>query len=148
MKKKLPITKLKAKAWNLFSKYIRYRDCYITTNTYVYGVCYTCEKEYPFNKLQAGHFVDSRTKPVLFNPDIVKAQCMQCNVLKKGNKDFYTPKMIAEYGQEKVLEFLELRHNKDKKWSREELEEVIDKYQVYVREYEQLAREHVSISYS
>ena len=148
MKNKLPITKLKAKAWNLFSKYIRYRDCYITTNTYVYGVCYTCEKEYPFNKLQAGHFVDSRTKPVLFNPDIVKAQCMQCNVLKKGNKDFYTPKMIAEYGQDRVLEFLELRHNKDKKWSREELEEVIDKYQVYVREYEQLAREHVSISYS
>jgi len=148
MKKKLPITKLKAKAWNLFSKYIRYRDCYITTNTYVYGVCYTCEKEYPFNKLQAGHFVDSRTKPVLFNPDIVKAQCMQCNVFKKGNKDFYTPKMIAEYGQNKVLEFLELRHNKDKKWSREELEEVIDKYQVIVKEYEQLAREHVSISYS
>lgn len=148
MKNKLPITKLKAKAWNLFSKYIRYRDCYITTNTYVYGVCYTCEKEYPFNKLQAGHFVDSRTKPVLFNPDIVKAQCMQCNVYKKGNKDFYTPKMIAEYGQDKVLEFLELRHNKDKKWSREELEEVIDKYQVYVNEYEQLAREHVSISYS
>ena len=148
MKNKLPVTKLKAKAWNLFSKYIRYRDCYITTNTYVYGVCYTCEKEYPFNKLQAGHFVDSRTKPVLFNPDIVKAQCMQCNVFKKGNKDFYTPKMITEYGQDKVLEFLELRHNKDKKWSREELEEVIDKYQVIVKEYEQLAREHVSISYS
>ena len=144
MKKKLPITKLKVKAWNLFSRYIRYRDCYATCGSYEYGQCYTCEKEYPFKKLQAGHFVDSRTKPVLFNPDIVKAQCMQCNVFKKGNKDFYTPKMIKEYGQEKVLEFLELRHNKDKKWSREELEKVITRYQVSVTEYEQLARDHVS----
>jgi len=144
MKKKLPITKLKVKAWNLFSRYIRYRDCYATCGSYEYGQCYTCEKEYPLKKLQAGHFVDSRTKPVLFNPDIVKAQCMQCNVFKKGNKDFYTPKMIKEYGQEKVIEFLELRHNKDKKWSREELEEVITRYQVLVKEYEQLARNHVS----
>ena len=81
---------------------------------------------------------------MLFNPDIVKAQCMGCNVFKKGNKDFYTPKMIKEYGQDKVLEFLELRHNKDKTWRREELYKVIEIYQDKIQEYEQLARNHVS----
>jgi len=43
-----------------------------------------------------------------------------------------------------VLEFLELRHNKDKTWRREELYKVIEIYQNKIQEYEQLARNHVS----
>lgn len=128
--KKPSVSKLKKEAWILFSKYIRTRDCLATTGNTEYGKCVTCDKTYPFNQLQASHFVDGRTKPVLFNEDIVYAGCMGCNVFKKGNKDAYTPFMIEKYGTEKVLEFLELRHNKDKVWTVEELEEVIQKYSI------------------
>jgi len=120
------ITKLKKKAWNIFSRYIRTRDCLLSSNSTEFGKCFTCDKIYPIKQLQAGHFVDSRTKPVLFNEDIVHSQCARCNIYRKGAKDDYTPKMISIWGTDKVLEFLELRHNKDKTWRKQELEEVIE----------------------
>jgi hypothetical protein len=132
--KKKSITKLKKDAWDMFSKYIRTRDCLEDGGTTEHGMCFTCGKVYPFKQLQAGHFVDGRTKPVLFNEDIVHSQCMQCNVFKKGNKDEYTPKMISIWGVDKVMEFLELRHNKDKTWRREELEEIYIKYKLKLGE--------------
>lgn len=137
MPKRKPITKLKKDAWDWFSKYIRLRDCLLTSGTKEYGNCFTCGRSYSFKQLQAGHFVDSRTKPVLFNEDIVHAQCYACNVPKKGNKDEYTPKMIEMFGTKKVLEFLELRHNKDKTWTREELESIEREYKdLYKETYE------------
>lgn len=136
MKKKpaKSISKLKKEAWDLFSKFIRSRDCLATTGDIEYGKCVTCGRVYPFGQLQASHFIDGRTKPVLFNEDIVYAGCMSCNVFKKGNKDAYTPFMINKYGTEKVLEFLDLRHNKDKTWRRCELEEVIERYKIKLNE--------------
>lgn len=127
--KKPSISIMKKKAWYIFSKFIRSRDCLKTTGTLEEGRCITCGEIYPFSKLQAGHYVDGRTKPVLFNPDIVHAQCVGCNIFKKGNKDSYTPAMIEMYGYEKTMEFLELRHDKDKVWTRDELERVIDIYE-------------------
>ena len=134
--KKKTISKLKKDAWDAFSKYIRARDCLLTQGSLDYGSCITCGRVYPFKELQAGHFVDSRTKPVLFNEDLVHAQCFGCNIKKKGNKDSYTPKMIEIFGIPATVEFLELRHNKDKTWRREELEEILALYQ---RKFNELA---------
>lgn len=133
--KKKTISKLKKEAWDAFSKFIRLRDCLATQGSTEYGSCFTCGKVFPFKGLQAGHFVDSRTKPVLFNEDIVYAQCMPCNVFKKGFKDAYTPKMLKMFGLEQTLEFLELRHNKDKTWTRQELEDILA---LYTRKYKEL----------
>jgi hypothetical protein len=122
------VTKLKEEAWEWFSKYIRLRDCLITTGDKEYGKCFTCDKTYPFAKLQAGHFVGGRSKPVLFNEEIVHAQCVGCNLFKKGNYEAYTEKMLDLHGEKKVKEFLELRHNKDKTWTIKELEEIKEEY--------------------
>ena len=122
------VSQLKKKAWDIFSRYIRTRDCIETTGYPDQGRCFTCDIIYPFKKLQAGHFVDGRTKPVLFNEDIVRIQCSGCNLFKKGNKDSYFPKMVEIHGIDRVLEFLELRHSKDKTWSKEELEAVAEIY--------------------
>ncbi len=128
------VSSLKKKAWEVFSKYIRLRDCLEYDSAGECGRCVTCKRIYPLKQLQAGHFVDSRTKPVLFNEDIVYAQCAGCNVFKKGNKDEYTPFMIEKFGPEKVLEFLELRHSKDKTWSKHELEVILEKYKLSLEE--------------
>lgn len=127
-KKRNSVSFLKKKAWDIFSKYIRTRDCLASQGSREFGNCFTCNKVYPIGKLQAGHFVDGRMKPVLFNEDIVHSQCYGCNISKKGNKEEYIPKMIDIWGIEKTLSFLELRKSQDKIWSREELEKIIDDF--------------------
>lgn len=108
--KKTSLKKVKKQAWDIFSKYIRLRDCLITTGTKEYGLCYTCGRRKPFSELQAGHFIDSRCNSILFEEDGVHAQCKQCNLFKNGNKDAYTPKMIKDYGLKRVEELQQLKH--------------------------------------
>ena len=131
MTKKDPnsITALKKKAWDWFSKYIRLRDCLITTGTKERGRCITCEREKPFNELQAGHFIDSRSKNVLFVEEIVHAQCKQCNLFKNGNKTVYRPKMVEIYGERKVEEFEQLINLPTAPWDKEDLKEIARYYE-------------------
>lgn len=125
---------LKKDAWSVFSLYIRRRDCIASSGDPTYGNCFTCGESLPIGKLQAGHFVDGRTKPVLFHEDIVHSQCYKCNIALKGAKEDYTLKMLDLWGTDKVREFLELRHSKDKIWKREELLAVIEKYREKLNE--------------
>lgn len=117
----------KARAWKEFSKYIRLRDCLKTMSSQEEGMCYTCDRVYPFNKLQAGHFVDSRSAGVLFDENLVHAQCYSCNMMKAGNKDSYTPKMIKQWGLEKVEEMWRQKHIVHN-WQRDELDEIKKKF--------------------
>ena len=125
--RKETIPKLKKKAWTEFSKYIRLRDCIKTTSTPDRGKCFTCDREYPFKQLQAGHFVDGRSATILFHEELVNAQCYSCNIHKSGNKDSYTPKMIHKFGLKKVEEFWVLA-KQTHKWTKEELKDIRKKY--------------------
>lgn len=118
----------KNRAWKAFSKYIRLRDCLVTMGSKEYGKCITCEREYPLTKLQAGHFIDGRSASILFDEEIVNAQCYGCNVMKAGNKDSYTPIMIEKYGLKKVEEFWRKKHIVHQ-WQRDELIEIKKKYE-------------------
>lgn len=117
----------KDKAWKQFSKYIRLRDCLSTMGSQDEGMCYTCDRVYPFKSLQAGHFVDGRTASILFDENLVNAQCYSCNVMKSGNKDSYTPKMIHKWGLERV-EQMWRQKNKVHQWTREELDDIRKNY--------------------
>ena len=64
----------KRRAWAEFSKFIRTRD---TTNLGTF--CYTCEKWFPYEESEAGHFQDGRFKEYLFDERQVHAQCKRCN---------------------------------------------------------------------
>ena len=96
--------KEKKKAWTVFSKFIRTRDCLKTTGDPELGKCYTCDKVYPIAKLQAGHGISGRTNVLLFNEDITKAQCAGCNVYKGGLYEVFVPRLIDEIGREKFDE--------------------------------------------
>jgi len=137
MPKRKTVPKAKESAWGWFSKYIRIRDCVETTGSKEYGKCFTCDKVYPFKSLQAGHFIDGRGASILFEEDLVHAQCYACNVMKSGNKDAYTPKMIQKHGLKKVKEFW-AQKNETHRWSVDELEYIEN---VYKERYEEILNE-------
>ena len=97
-------------AWKEFSKYIRLRDCLESTGSFEQGICFTCGKFYPFNKLQAGHFVPGRGNAVLFDEVGCRAQCVQCNIFKHGEQLLYRQHLVNLYGEE-VVKFLEAKRH-------------------------------------
>jgi len=106
---KTPAAKAKAKAWTAFSKYIRTRDCIRFGNSLTDGMCVTCKRQYPFKKLQAGHFIQGRGNSVLLDERLVYSQCLGCNgnppMGKGGNYVEYFIFMEQEVGREKIDEF-------------------------------------------
>jgi len=79
-KTKKPLTKKgkKQKAWNIFSKYIRTRDCLKTSKFPDCGKCITCGKFFPIQELQAGHAISGSNNSILFDEELVNAQCRGC----------------------------------------------------------------------
>lgn len=127
MKTKLPkvksISKLKEEVWDIFSKYIRTRDCLRTTGCSSFGLCITCSKRYHIKLLQAGHFIPGRHNANLFSEEGTHAQCYNCNINLKGNTLEYRRKVIELYGEGKDIE-LEERAREIKKFTRAELAEL------------------------
>jgi hypothetical protein len=121
------VPKLKKEAWKWFSLFIRSRDCLKTTNSLSHGLCYTCGKDFPFTKLQAGHFLAGRGGSVLFDEKQVHAQCMVCNVWKHGDFPTYQEKMRQEYGLEAVEQMIRQRHSIHK-WNKNELIDIRENY--------------------
>ena len=85
--------------------------------------CCSCSE---FKELEAGHYISVGASSIhRFNPMNVHGQCSQCNAWKSGNHVPYREFMIKEYGLEAVEE-LEQTSWQPKKWSVEELEEIIN----------------------
>lgn len=124
MKRKTTLRGLKARCWKLFSEYIRRKDADAGGTNY----CFTCGQPKFWKELQAGHFIGGRTNAVLFNEEIVKPQCLMCNVFLRGNYGRYTLKMIDLHGRERVEEFMALKHQV-KKYTRADVEGLIARYE-------------------
>jgi hypothetical protein len=122
--RKTTLRGLKAKAWKLFSEWIRRRDADEGGTVY----CCTCRTPIYWKESHAGHFVPGRTNAVLFNADVTNPQCVRCNIFLGGNYTAYTLYMLDKWGREKVEEFLALRH-KTVKLTRSDLEDLIGEYQ-------------------
>jgi hypothetical protein len=123
MGRKPTLRSLKDKCWKVFSEYVRRKEADEGGTNY----CFTCGQPKFWKELHAGHFVGGRTNAVLFNEDIVKPQCVMCNIFLNGNYGRYTLKMIDLHGREKVEEFLALKHQV-KKYTRSDLEDLIQTY--------------------
>jgi NinG protein len=114
LKKKLSTTKLKHKADKVFSIWIRKRDG---------GRCITCDGV----GNQAGHFMSRRFSATRFNEQNVNGQCAQCNVFEHGRRYEYGLALDIKYGSgtaEKLSKLAQTHHS----FTREELEEIIEKY--------------------
>ena len=125
--------KLKKEVWELFSKYIRARDCLETTGCASFGLCITCGKRYHFKLLQAGHFIPGRHNANLFSKKGTHAQCYNCNINLRGNTLEYRRQIIKLYGQG-YDEILEAEARQIKKFSVAELTEMKEYYTQKVKE--------------
>jgi hypothetical protein len=111
------ISDLKKEAQKLCNKYIRLRD--------KDRPCISCEKK-PIE--HAGHYIAQGSSGALrYFVDNIHGQCSQCNVWGHGNLLEYRIGLVKKIGRERV-EYLEEHRHDIKKWTREELEELINTY--------------------
>lgn len=119
-RKKLPsLRSLKAKAWKLFSVWVRSHDANFQDKT----ACYTCYRLFPWTLLQAGHYKHSSYD---FDPRNVKPQCAYCNNYAHGKPDDFYVHLVQEYGQEIAEELRTRKHWND--YKRQELLDIIEEY--------------------
>jgi hypothetical protein len=109
----------------VFNKFIRLRD--------KNKPCVSCDK--PLGaKYDAGHYFSSGGhKAITFNEDNVHGQCVACNQHKHGNLIAYQIGIQKRIGAERLLGLHEDAH-KIKKWTREELEEIILTYKTKIND--------------
>ena len=105
-------------AQKVFNKWIRQRD--------KGDLCISCQK--PPKKENAGHYFSSGGhKNVTFNEDNVHLQCEHCNTYLHGNLIDYQIEIQKKIGADRLILLHEEAH-KTRKFTRDELHEIIKKY--------------------
>ena len=126
-RKKTDKQKAKDAAWKAFSRFIRRRDCVLTTGDCEHGICCTCGKAYEYKRLQAGHYIAGRNNSILFDPRAVHAQCVGCNTFGGGQPARYEAYMLDHYGQE-VTDDLRRQAGMSLKWTVADYREIAAKF--------------------
>jgi hypothetical protein len=112
-------------AQQVFNKYIRLRDAN--------NLCISCQKK-PL-KENAGHFYNANNHwNVRFDERNVHLQCEHCNTYLSGNLIEYRKQLINKIGIEQ-LTLLELEANKTRKFTIDELKQIINKYKLKIKQY-------------
>lgn len=132
------LTWYKEQTWTEFSIYIRTRDCLRFKGVPNKGICVTCNREYDFKNLQAGHFISGRGNSVLFDETCVYTQCYGCNMGRGGAYVEYFIFMEQEWGRE-FIEELRIKKTKTVKYTKDDLlrlkETFINKTEELIKEY-------------
>lgn len=103
-----------------FNKFIRLRD--------KDKPCISCNAKAGSYTITAGHYFPSTNKNVTFNEDNLHGQCWyNCNSNKSGNLIEYRIGLIDRIGTKRLNE-LELESRKTRKYTIEELKEIIKTY--------------------
>lgn len=123
-KKKVTIPDLIAKASKRLHRYIRERD--------KENGCISCSNGKVEN---AGHYYSAGSVPSMrMDEDNIHGQCIACNKWRSGNLIEYRKSLVNRYGEDfvKVLDIKADAYKRDGwKWTREYLEEIINKYAQY-----------------
>jgi hypothetical protein len=110
-------------AQTIFNKYVRLRDQGLN--------CISCNK--PPLKKNCGHYFSSGGHSnVRFDEDNCHLQCEHCNTYLSGNLLNYQIGIQKRIGAQKLLELQERAHL-TKKWTIDELKEIIKTYKTKVR---------------
>lgn len=123
-RRETPLGTLKAKAWKLFSEYVRRK--YADENGM--SRCYTSGAVAHWRELQCGHAIGGRHNAVLFDEEICRPQSVGDNVFKRGNYQVFITKLIKENG----LEWWEKKLEDSRrvlKYTRADLQRLIDETQ-------------------
>ena len=117
------IPKLTAKAQKVFNKYVRERD---SENGYF--TCISCGRTLPIEQMNAGHYIPQKNSSLLrFNEYNVNGECISDNGFNEFHLINYRKNLINKIGQE-MVDWLEENQRTVKKWSRTELNEIIERY--------------------
>ena len=112
----------------VFSLYIRLRDAMPGGQT----ICISCGHQFPFEQMQCGHYYGRRSLSTRWDEDNCHSECCFDNCSNPNHFEGYTKNLIAKIGQERV-EALRIRSNETRKWSRDELKELIANYTAEVK---------------
>ena len=123
----------------VFSLYIRLRDAMDGGRTR----CISCGKVFPFEKMQAGHYISRANMSTRYDIANVNSQCWHCNCYLNGNLEEYKKNLIKKIGQDNFDELMELsrlpRH-----WSDAEMKDALE---MFTKEVKRLSREKgISVS--
>ena len=121
--KRRSVPKLKRECWKLFSRYVRLRDCLLTTESLEYGECISCGATVRLSEAHAGHYIHNKLS-TYFDEQNVNLQCAACNTFRHGNLIEYRHGLIEKYG-EGVPEEIEARSRIEKRrFTIQELEDL------------------------
>lgn len=119
----ITIPKLTAKAQKVFNAYIRKRD-----SQDGYFTCISCGQTKTTDLMDAGHYVPVKGSSALrFDEYNVNGECKSCNGFDQFHLIGYRRNLIDKVGERKVME-LEMQHRLIKRWTRTELNEIIERY--------------------
>jgi hypothetical protein len=97
--------------------------------------------------VQAGHAISGRNGAVLLDEEIIRPQCVHCNIFLRGNYPEFTIKLIRERAETSILsaypeyalgdavqwwESKLLSAKQVKKWTRGELEAKCEEYRTRI----------------
>ena len=124
---------IKATLWSNFSKKIRQRNA--SHSGFVR--CVSCGKTEHWTDTDCGHFIENTERSkgfggnkLWFDPRNFGAQCIKCNRFNAAEaKRQWTVSFLEKHGKELYEELLSL-HRTPKKWTREEIEEIINSIEV------------------
>ena len=123
--KAITLPKLTEKAQKVFNAWIRERD-----SKDGYFTCIACFKTLKVEAMNAGHYVPVKGGSFLrFHPDNVHGECQRCNGFDEFHLVGYRKHLLLKIGPKKV-EWLENNRNVVYKWSRTELESIINTYKI------------------
>jgi hypothetical protein len=112
-------------AQTIFNKYINLRDKGLP--------CVSCGKPIK-GRVNASHFWNANNHyNVRFDEDNVHSSCITCNQFLSGNLLEYRTRLCSKIGQKRFDE-LEAKRHVTKKWTADELKEIIKKYKTKVRQ--------------
>lgn len=115
----VPLPKLKKKAQDVFNKWVRNRDREER--------CISCNGQVE----QAGHYFSSgHYSSLTFSEINVNGQCVRCNCFLHGNLIHYRMGLINKYGERIVRQLEQDSEVRTYKYTRTELEEIIEKYKI------------------
>jgi hypothetical protein len=109
----ISLSDLRKAVQNLVNRYCKLRD--------IKDGCISCTKG---KSEQGGHFINQGSCYFLrYNLDNIHGQCVSCNHFKRGNLLEYRIRLVQKIGEDRV-KWLEAHRHEQKKWTREELEEI------------------------
>jgi hypothetical protein len=110
----------------VFNKFVRMRDEGLN--------CISCDL--PPKKKNAGHYYSQGGHSALrFDEDNIHLQCEHCNTFLSGNLLNYQIGIEKRIGGERLMQ-LQAKAHDVKKWTKEELKEIIEIYKSKIKSYE------------